>query len=206
MSCRVSLLWVVLAAPALASPISVTLTGNFGAPSSGSSVFDNQNYTISFVIPDPSSPSAVTCCLAQISAGYNVTALFAAPGIGLSLDNSIQAQYYSQLPLGQWLNLGNFTGLPVGDFMLLTPFQINTGQLWNGLAGALGTPSINLLNAAPGTGTWHLEQNSTGGPIPIAVYQNGTATLTAQAVPEPALVWMLGGALLGIWVLRRRAA
>jgi hypothetical protein len=29
--------------------------------------------------------------------------------------------------LGQWLNIFSFTGLPGGDFMVLTPFQIHSG-------------------------------------------------------------------------------
>jgi hypothetical protein len=61
---------------------------------------------------------------------------------------------------GKWLNIFTFTGLPMGDFMVLSPFQINSGELWNGLAGVLGTPVITPLNAAPGTGLWHLEQNT----------------------------------------------
>jgi hypothetical protein len=199
------------AAPAFAGSIAVTLSGNFGTPSSGSSVFDNQNYSINFLIPDPSLPSSITCCLAQISATYNVNALLAVPGLGLAISDPVQVQYNNQLPLGQWINIAIFTGLPVGDFMLLTPFQINSGALWNGLADGLGTPVINALNAAPGSGIWHLEQNTPNmGPIPIAVYSNGPMTLTAAAaappaqVPEPAPVWLLAAALLGLPVYRHR--
>ncbi len=195
-----SFLFVALAAaPAFAGPIAVTLSGNFGAPQGGSSVFDNQSYSVNFLVPDPSSPSATTCCFAQISATYNVNAHLGAPGIGLSLDNAVQVQYNSQLPLGKWLNIFSFTGLPVGDFMVLTPFQINSGELWNGLAGALGTPVITPLNGAPGTGVWHLEQNTPNmGPIPIAVYPNGAMTITAVAVPEPAPAWLLAAALVAL--------
>ncbi len=197
------------AAPALAGPVAVTLSGNFGAPMGGSSVFDNQNYTLSFLIPDQQSPSATTCCLAQISATYDVMAHLAVPGIGLSLDNAVQAQYNSQLPLGKWLNVTTFTGLPVGDFMVLIPFQLNSGELWNGLAGALGTPVINPLNAAPGTGTWHLEQNTPTGPIPIASYPNGAMTMTAvdvTAVPEPTLFVPLAAALLALALSRHKSS
>src|SRR5438045_6532479 len=126
------LLIALAAAPVFSTPISVTLSGNFGVPQSGSSLFDNQNYSLNFLIPDPSSPSATTCCLAQISATYNVNAQFAVPGLGLSVANAVQVQYNNQLPLGKWLNTFSFTGLPVGDFLVLTPFQINSGELWNG--------------------------------------------------------------------------
>jgi hypothetical protein len=57
-----SFLFIALAvAPASAGPIAVTLFGNFGALQGGPSVFDNQNYSINFLIPDPSLPLATTC-------------------------------------------------------------------------------------------------------------------------------------------------
>ena len=109
--------------PLFAEPIAVTLSGNFGAPDAGSSVFDFQNYVVSFQIPDAASPSQTTCCLGQISATYDVTANLSVPGIGLSVNDPVQVQYNNQLPLGKWLNVLGFTGLPVGDQLLLTPFQ-----------------------------------------------------------------------------------
>ncbi len=121
------------AAPAFGGPIAVTISGNFGAPQGGSSVFDNQNYSIQFLIPDDGSPSSSTCCVAQVSVTYDVIAHLAVPGIGLAVDDAVQAQYNDQLPLGEWLNLFSFTGLPVGDFMVLTPFQINSGEFGTAL-------------------------------------------------------------------------
>ena len=38
-------------------------------------MLDNQNYTINFLIPDSALPDSRTCCLFQISATYDVTAL-----------------------------------------------------------------------------------------------------------------------------------
>jgi hypothetical protein len=201
-----SLLLMCLAAvPVFADSIAVTLSGNFGAPQGGSSVFDNQNYIVSFLISDSASPSETTCCLSQISATYDVTANLSVPGIGLSLDDAVQVQYNSQLPLGKWLNIFGFTGLPVGDQLLLTPFQVNSGELWNGLAGAFGTPVITLLNDEPGMGTWHLEQNSPMGQLPIAFYPNGAVTITATEVPEPGSAWTLTTLILGCVLLRVRA-
>jgi hypothetical protein len=199
------LIILLAVAPAFAGPIAVTLSGNFGAPQGGSSVFDNQNYSVSFLIPDQSLPSATTCCVAQISATYDVNARLGVPGIGVALDAAVQVTYNSQLPLGKWLNIFTFTGLPVGDFMVLTPFQVNSGELWNGLAGTLGTPEITLLNGAPGTGIWHLEQNTPNmGPIPIAGYANGAMTITASEVPEPAPVWLLAAALPALVLFAQR--
>ena len=190
----------------LAGPIAVTLSGNFGAPQGGSSIFDNQSYVVSFLIADPASPSQTTCCLGQMSATYDVTANLSVPGIGLSLNDPVQVQYNSQLPLGKWLNILGFTGLPVGDQLLLTPFQINSGDLWNGLAGSAGTPVITLLNNQPGTGTWHLEQNSSMGPLPIAVYSNGPMSISATEVPEPIMARLLAPVILGLAALRVRAS
>ncbi len=195
------------AAPVFGGPIAVTISGNFGAPTDGSSVFDNQNYSIQYLIPDDASPSSTFCCLAQISANYDVIAHFAVPGIGLAVDDAVEVQYNSQLPLGKWLNIFSFHGLPVGDFMVLSPFQITSGELWNGLAGPLGTPVITPLNGATGSGTWHLEQNTPnmGPALPIAVYSGGPMTITATPAtqtPEPNLTWLVAGAL-AVAVLRR---
>ena len=55
------LLIALAAAPGFAGPIAVTLSGNFRAPQGGFSVFDNQNFTINFLVPHPVSPSATTC-------------------------------------------------------------------------------------------------------------------------------------------------
>jgi hypothetical protein len=189
-------------APALADPISVTISGNFGAPKPGSSVFDNQDYTINYLIPDPALPSVTTCCDGQISATYDVTAQLDVPGIGLTVDDPIQVIYNSQAPFGQWLFIFAFRGLPQGDFMLWL-VQINSGDLWNGLAGSLGTPVINLLNNAPGTGGSALEQNSPIGDIPIAGY-GGAVTITATSVPEPAGAWLLGIGLLALGFFRQK--
>ena len=63
------------------------------------------------------------------------------------------------------------------------------------MAGALGTPEITLFDHAPGSGVWHLEQNTSDrGPIPIAVY-SGQMNLTAAKVPEPGLMWVVAVAL-----------
>ncbi|MEO8132199.1 MAG: hypothetical protein ABI822_34200, partial [Bryobacteraceae bacterium] len=158
--------FVFLAATAVASPIAVTLSGNFGAPDFGTSIFDNQNYSINFLILDPASPSSAICCAGQIEADYSVLAHFEVPGIGFSLNTPVQASYVNQLPLGKWLNIFSFTGLPVGDVMVLTPLQINSGELWNGLAGPFGTPVINPLNSAAGTARFFLEQSTNQGLIP----------------------------------------
>jgi len=66
-----------------------------------------------------------------------VKAQLTVPGIGLTVNNTIQAGYLNQLPQGKWLNVFSFTGLPVGDFMVMAPLQIASGELWNGL-GAWG--------------------------------------------------------------------
>jgi hypothetical protein len=145
-------LMCLAAASAFADTVAVTISGNFGTPQGGSSLFDDQNYTVDFVIPDSANPSVTTCCLANVEADYDVTAQFKVPGLGLSLDEPVEVEYNSEPPLATWLNIFSFTGLPVGNYMLLTGFQLDSGALWNGLAGPLGTPVINQLNDAAGSG------------------------------------------------------
>ena len=188
-------------APALADPVTVTISGNFGP--GGSSVFDNQDYTLNYLIPDSAMPSVTTCCDFQISATYDVNAQLAVPGIGLTLDNAVQVVYNNRLPLGQWMFIIGFEGLPQGDLMLWPIVQINSGDLWNGLAGPLGTPVINPLNNAPGTALWALEQFSPMGDLPIAGY-DGAVNITATSVPEPAGGWLLEITLLAFALFRKK--
>ena len=94
--------------------------------------FDDQDYTLNFVIPDAAAPSSTFCCV-EISATYFVDATLLVPGIGLSTTEAVDVQYNNEAPLGEWLNVGNIGGLPEGAFILLTPFQIDSGHLWNGL-------------------------------------------------------------------------
>ena len=61
--------------PAVADTVAITLSGNFGPAQSGSSMLDNQNYTINFVVADSALPDSTTCCLFEISATYDVAAL-----------------------------------------------------------------------------------------------------------------------------------
>ena len=75
-------------------------------------------------------------------AEYQIPTLLSIPGLNFSVVNMVGAGYYNQQPLGLWLNLMTFTGLPVGDFMVMTPLQTFDGStLWNGLAGVLGFPA-----------------------------------------------------------------
>jgi hypothetical protein len=141
----------------------------------------------------------------QTEADYAVLAELQVPGLGLTLDRNVTVGYIYQLPLGQWINIFSFTGLPVGDFMVVTPLQVNSGQLWNGLAASLGTPVITPLSNAPGTARFFLEQNTSNqGPIPIAIYDQGAMTITAAAIPEPQTLWLCSGGLLLIVMTYRR--
>jgi hypothetical protein len=203
--------FLALSSRAVASPVAVTLFGNLGAPAGSSTLFDNQNYQISFTIPDPHAPTTVfepIGGVGQTSAAYRVPARLSVPGIGLELMNPVDVIYNSQEPVGNWMNIMTFTGLPVGDFMVVTPVRTLSGVLlWNALAGSLGTPEITLLNAEPAYARFFLEQNTPNiGPVPIAVYENGASAITAMEIPEPATVLLVGAGLLTVWRAPRRPA
>jgi hypothetical protein len=200
MLCSASLLALLaFSSRALAGPIAITIEGNFGAPLGGSSIFDSQNYRIAFDIVDPHAPSVSTYApqFSMISVSYHVPVHLSVPGIGLSLDNVVDVQYLSQPPLGIWMNVMTFTGLPVGDFMVLTPLQtLNATPLWNALVDPIGQPEITLLNHEPVSTRYFLEQSVPNqGAMPLAFYENGPATITAAGVPESATVTLLAGAL-----------
>ena len=197
-----------------AAPVTVVINGNFGPPTGGTTLLDNLDYTITYTVPDPHTPDSSfgnPDPAFGANALYNVSAILSIPALKFSIVNAIQADYRSQQPLGLWLNLTTFTGLPVGDFMVMTPLQTRNGQpLWNGLAGPLGNPELGVLTAAPASARFFVEQNIPGdGALPLAVYDNGSASISqTTSIPEPAtsiplLVSSLG---LGTGILRRRAA
>lgn len=204
-------LLVVFATVVSAAPVTVLITGNFGPGSGGSTVLDNQNYSILFPIPDPHSPSASFSMGAAANATYQVPVMLNIPGLGISISNFISADYRndpSTLPtLGMWLNLTTFTGLPVGDFMVMTPLTTAAGPLWNGLAGTLGTPEILPLNQAPAHARFFVEKNTPGqGPIPLAVYDAGTAFITQTSpAPEPGTIGLIVTGLLALAGATRRS-
>lgn len=211
MSRMVMALLVVLAPLMLADSITVTLSGNFGASSGTLTVFDQQNYSVTYTIPDPHSPTRFFDApggIGQISAIYDVLGRLSVPGIGFSIVSPVEAVYNNQAPLGLWLNLGVFRPLPMGDFLVMTPFQtLGAAPLWNGLAGARGTPDITLLNGEPGSARWFLEQNSALGPIPIAVYESRAAITAASttAVPEPRSIALAAVGLIALICGLRRS-
>jgi len=196
---------VVLSPLAFADPIQVTLSGNFGAPSGTSTVFDNQNYSVTYTIADPHSPTSFFDApggVGQIEAIYDLQAVLSVPGIGFSVASPVEVEYFNQAPLGLWLNIGVFRPLPVGDFLIMTPFQTLSGApLWNGLAGARGTPEIYPLTGEAGSARWFLEQNT----LPLAVYASGTSAITAAPVPEPSAAALLAGSLFVLAYMRRRS-
>lgn len=208
---RTLVLALAITSTVCAGPIVFSMSGTFGQANGTPTVLDNQDYFINFVIPDPHSPARVfDNPIAQIGATYPVIAQLAIPGLNFVTQNLIEAGYNSQQPLGLWLNLSTFTGLPVGDFMVATPVQVFGTPLWNGVAGALGTPELNVFTNAPAHARFFIEQNTPNqGAIPIAVYESA-AVISQLApgggqVPEPGSMATVGAALLGVLMWRRGA-
>jgi hypothetical protein len=201
--------WILIAllTPVAATPITVVITGNFGAPTGGTTILDDQNYSIVYTIPDPHTPTnSMGIPNTWANAEYQVPTLLSIPGINFSALETVGAGYYDQQPLGLWLNLMTFTGLPVGDFMVMTPLQTLDGStLWNGLAGALGDPDLTILGHVPASARFFVEQNTTNqGPTPLAVYERGTAFISqTSVVPEPATSGLTGTVLLAIGMVAR---
>lgn len=202
--------WILIAllTPLVAAPITVTITGNFGAPTGGTTVLDYQNYSIVYTIPDPHAPTnSMAIPGTWANAEYQVAAQLSIPGLSFSAIEPVGAGYYNQQPLGLWLNLMTFTGLPVGDFMVMTPLLTLDGStLWNGFAGALGDPELMTVDHVPASARFFVEHNTaTQGPIPLAVYDNGTAFISqTSAVPEPATSAFTAAALFVIAMAWRR--
>ena len=209
-------LCLLLLVPTLAAagPITVVISGNFGAPTGGSTILDNQNYSIFYTVPDPHSPtSTVAIPNTEVRVQYDVPTTLSIPGLNFSVTETVGAWYESQQPMGLWLNLMTFTGLPVGDFMVMTPLQTLDGTpLWNGLAGSLGDPELTEFSNVPVSARFFVEQNTTtDGPLPLAFYESGPATMAQiPAVPEPsgleecAALFVAAGFVRGAWVSRRR--
>jgi hypothetical protein len=166
---------------------------------------------VQFTIPDVSAPdtSIVSPDLSFRSITYLTPGTLSVPGLALSVVSPLQVQYV-QSAGDQWLNLFQFSPLPVGDFMLLTPFySVNKAPLWNGLADGLGTPALNALPGQPFYSLWRLQQIPTPGlpSIPLAGFESRTDMYTiteSAAIPEPSsFLSVLAGIAFGFNLIRR---
>lgn len=210
---RVLFLLIAAAGAVMATPTTVVLQGIF-VPSYGPpTVFDHQSYSVQFTIPDVSLPdsSIVSPDLSFRSITYLTPGTLSVPGLGLSVVSPLQVQYV-QSAGDQWLNLFQFSPLPVGDFMLLTPFYpVSKAPLWNGLADGIGTPALNSFSGEPFYSLWRLQQVPTPGlpSIPLAGFESRTDTYTiseSTAIPEPGtFVIVLAGLPIAFNFIRRRA-
>jgi hypothetical protein len=197
---------LAFAAAAAASPINVSLSGNFGPSLNQPTLFDNQNYLITFTIPDPHSPttgSDTSDGLVAVRYGTpgqnDMLAELSVPGIGLSVTGQVVVEYLNQAHQGLWMNMWVVAPLPVGSYFQMMPFQTSNGApLWNGMAWSHGLPEIYPLDAAPGRAHFYLEQTTSDFTFPIAAYEM-VATMTAStAVPEPSVIFLMATGLLVI--------
>jgi hypothetical protein len=198
----------------LTGGVVVRIEGNFGPASGTSTVFDNQDYLVRFTIDDVTSPASSSddpgTGFSRVD--YTTSAVLTVPGIGLSVPlgvpNTIEyTQSLGNVTFDNWMNIFQFYGLPVGDFMLVTPVYTLSGvPLWNGLAQP-GTPTINQFDHEPVSALWRLQQIPGPGlpSLPIASYGSGVATITVQdaTAPEPSSM-VLVGVLCTVFILRLR--
>jgi hypothetical protein len=203
---------LAFAAAAAASPINVSLSGNFGPSLNEPTLFDNQNYWITFTIPEPHSPtSRYITGDGQAVAGYGVRrdmpGVVSVPGIGLSVTDAVVVEYVNQAPEGQRMNMSVTVPLPVSNVLCMTRFQTANGEpLWNGLAGSLGLPEIYPLDAVQGTARFFLYsyQAEPGGfSYPMGVYEMAATMTASAAVPEPSVILLAAAGLL-VFSLRSR--
>jgi hypothetical protein len=204
---------MVVAAAPVTAPVTVAINGNFGPPS-GTTLLDNLNYSMTYTVPDPHTPDNSFGNLDPAFASaaiYDVSAALSIPTLNFSVVKPIRVEYFSQQPFGQWLSV-TMTGLgfPVGDFFIwLFPVRTLNGQpLWNGLAGPLGNPELELLTAAPARAPfWALQSIPGDGSGPIAFYENGSASISqTTSTPEPAtfIPLVVFSLVLGSTAARRR--
>jgi hypothetical protein len=128
------------------------------------------------------------------SVRYTGTGSLSAPGMGLFTQEPIDLQFVNQLD-SMWLNISSFRDIPAGDFILAAPVRTLSGaSLWNGQAGDAGTPLLSSLHNEPAFALWRLQQIPPGAPasIPLAGYEQGTASVTIESIPEPSAASLFG--------------
>jgi hypothetical protein len=126
----------------------------------------------------------------------------------LELDKAAAANYSSEPPDDKWLNILGFQVVPFPQTpesvatMNLVFFHINSGELWNGLAGSLGTPTITPLDGVSGEGRWTLFYP--GPPLAFGIADYPTrGVITATDTPEPAPVCLIATVLLTLPIFRQ---
>lgn len=190
----------MLAVPAVAAPVSVQLAGNFGAPISGTSLLDNQNYFLSYSIPDPASPDFV---FPMIQISYRVPVYFSVPGLGVSGTHDGGVIFSTTRP-GE-IDIGGIDGVPTPEAIFLL-FSLNSGAvpLWNGDTAAPDILSLNTqvrTDFRLGCFPWDSPGCSQANQFERIPYF-GTATLSTEVVPDGSTLHMV---LLGLIAIATRA-
>jgi hypothetical protein len=193
------------------------LSGFGGTPPASVSTIGGNNYIFVPLV----TPSAGTFQVANVSTSDPTSALYQAmqaaamnpAGYNISYSYYIDTSMFGATPptflqLGTYVNGGN--GQYFQDFSTPNEVQFNGTQLASG--GVLqGTVTVNmgaLGFALSPTNTFYrlglIENGNNGSTSPsIGVYYTG---ISVTAVPEPALVSLLGLAGAGFWTMRRRFA
>ena len=89
-------LFLLLTAVVSAALVTVLITGNFGPGQGGSTVLDNQDYSISYTILDPHTPASAFADPGNVAnATYQIPVRLSIPSLGLSIVNRVAADYRS---------------------------------------------------------------------------------------------------------------
>jgi hypothetical protein len=194
--------WFFTIVVSAAAPMLVTIEGNFGPSDGVVTVLDNEAYLVLFTITDPAHPHEQVAipALDYFSVTYETTGSLSVPGVGFFTEQPIVVNF-SSLAGSNDLEFFPFRSIPAGDFLLVNPLRTLSGTpLWNGQAGALGTPVIFPLDREPAFVFWRLTEFLPGLPIPapLASYQEGTSLITIANVPEPSTSLLVGIALCAV--------
>lgn len=164
-----------------AAPLYVSIEGNFGSPSGGSSWLDHQDYVLTYSIPNPGAPD-LNSPPDRIT--YLVPVTLSVPSIGVIGSHAGQVAYFSGSTSA--ITIFGITGVPTPSDPFMILFLGAPTPVWN---GNVGSPVIFPLSDVTAGTDWVLACGS--GPPGSCSQDNpvvqiryfGSATLSVTEAP-----------------------